>query len=359
MNEHRNCQWRIASRPSGNVKASDFRYTEEPIPEPADGEFLMRTLYLGIRPVMRMYMQGRSIAGERPLDIGDVIHGRGVAEVVRSRHRDFQDGDIVQGQIGWQTWKVSSNNVAERILKLPDTGLSCSLGAGVLGMNGFSAYTGFVHCGHPMAGDVVVVSAAAGGVGSTVVQIARILGCRVIGIAGGRKKCDMLIELGCDAAIDYKHENLASRLSVLCPNGIDVYFDNVGGETLTTCLENLAFGARIVLCGSISEYMLDEPFGLKNYTRLRAANASMNGFFVYNMAHLFDEASQRLAHWIRAGELVPVQDIVEGFDQMPAALARLYEGQNVGVQICRVREDPSDNMASANESDRQEDTAHE
>lgn len=338
MNEDRNCQWRIASRPSGNVTASDFLYTEEVIPEPRDGEFLLRTLYLGIRPVMRMYMQGRTVAGERPLAIGDIIHGRGVAEVVRSRNPDFTDGDIIQGQIGWQTWKISSNSESERILKLPDSGLPCSLGAGVLGMNGFSAYAGFVHCGHPMAGDVVVVSAAAGGVGSTVVQLARILGCRVIGIAGGRKKGELLTELGCDAAIDYKSENLAARLSELCPDGIDVYFDNVGGETLSTCLENLAFGARIVLCGSISEYMLAEPFGLKNYTRLRAANASMNGFFVYNMSHLFDEASQRLAHWIRSGELVPVQDIVEGFDQMPTALARLYDGQNVGVQICRVRE---------------------
>ena len=300
----------------------------------------MRTLYLGIRPVMRMYMQGRAVAGERPLEIGDLIHGRGVAEVMQSRHPEFEEGDIVQAQIGWQTWKTSNNSAGERIIKMQNNGLPWSLGVGVLGMNGFSAYTGFIHCGHPLAGDDVVVSAAAGGVGSTVVQIARILGCRVIGIAGGPKKCQLLEQLGCHATIDYKQEDLEGRLAELCPDGIDVYFDNVGGTTLATCLDRLAFGARIVLCGSISEYMLEKPFGLKNYTRLRAANASMNGFFVYNMTHLFGEATERLSHWIRRGELVPVQDIVDGFEKMPAALARLYDGDNVGAQICRVRAEP-------------------
>ncbi len=208
-------------------------------------------------------------------------------------------------------------------------------------MNGFSAYTGFVHCGHPMAGDVAVVSAAAGGVGSTVVQIARILGCRVIGIAGGPRKCELLTELGCDSAIDYKNECLDARLSELCPRGMDIYFDNVGGEMLETCMEHLAMHARIVLCGSISEYMRDEPFGPRNYTNLRMVNGSMNGFFVYNFEHLFDEATERLAGWIREGRLKPVEDIVDGFDHMPDALARLYEGDNVGVQVCRIRPEPN------------------
>lgn len=342
MNEDRNCQWRIAARPSGNVCASDFAYEEHPIPDIGRDEFLLRTLYLGIRPLMRMYMQGLSIAGEAPLDIGDLIHGRGVAQVVRSRHPDFAEGDVIQGQIGWQTWKASKGTVRERIRKLDYTGLPYSLGAGALGMNGFSAYTGFVQCGHPMAGDVVVVSAAAGGVGSTVVQIARILGCRVIGIAGGPKKCELLGDLGCDGAIDYKNENVGERLDSLCPDGIDIYFDNVGGELLETCLDRLAFAARIVACGSISEYMRDEPFGPRNYGNLRAVNGSMNGFFVYNFEHLFDEATERLANWIRSGELRPVEDIVDGFDNMPAALARLYAGDNVGVQVCRVRDEGSD-----------------
>jgi NADPH-dependent curcumin reductase CurA len=347
VNEKRNCQWRVAARPSGNVRESDFAYEEHPIPDIGPGEFLLRTLYLGIRPVMRMYMQGLAVAGEEPLAIGDVIHGRGVAQVVESRHPDFAAGDVIQGQLGWQTWKASRGTEAERIRKLDYTGLPWSLGAGVLGMNGFSAYTGFVHCGHPLAGDVAVVSAAAGGVGSTVVQIARVLGCRVIGIAGGPEKCGLLLDLGCDAAIDYKSEDIGARLAELCPAGIDIYFDNVGGETLTTCLEHLAMRARVVLCGSISEYMLDEPFGPTNYTNLRMVNGTMNGFFVYNFEHLFDEATERLAGWIRGGQLRPVEDIVNGFDNMPAALARLYAGDNVGVQICRVRPEPEWGHSSA------------
>ena len=341
MNEDRNCQWRIAARPSNNVKASDFTYEEHPIPDIGDGEFLLRTLYLGLRPVMRMYMQGISVVGEAPLDIGEVIHGRGVAQVVRSNHPDFSAGDIIQGQLGWQTWKASRGTQAERIRKLTYTGLPYSLGAGVLGMNGFSAYTGFVHCGRPLSGDVAVISAAAGGVGSTVAQIARILGCRVIGIAGGPQKCELLHNLGCDAAIDYKNENIDARLTELCPDGIDVYFDNVGGETLETCLNHLAMQARLVLCGSISEYMRDEPFGPRNYTNLRVVNGTMSGFFVYNFEHLFDEATDRMSAWIRNGELTPVEDVVDGFENMPDALARLYDGDNVGVQLCRVREEPT------------------
>ena len=340
MRDDRNCQWRIAARPSGNVRPTDFVYEEHTIPDIGPGEFLLKTLYLGIRPVMRMYMQGHAVAGEIPLEIRDLIHGRGVAQVISSMHPDFAEGDVIQGQIGWQTYKASRGTKAERIRKLDYTGLPYSLGAGVLGMNGFSAYTGFVHCGHPMAGDVAVVSAAAGGVGSTVIQIARILGCRVIGIAGGRRKCDLLLELGCDAAIDYKDQDLGGRLSETCPNGIDIYFDNVGGDTLATCMDHLAMNARIVLCGSISEYMLDEPFGLCNYTNLRMVNGTMSGFFVYNFEHLFDEATENLAEWIRSGQLSPVEDIVDGFDNMPDALARLYTGDNVGVQVCRVREEP-------------------
>ncbi len=342
MNEDRNCQWRLAAHPKGNVKDADFEYREESVPVPGPGEFLLRTLYLGVRPVMRMYMQGIAAAGEKPLQIGDVIHGRGVAQVVRSDHPEYAVGDIVHGQLGWQTWKVSRGIAAERIIKMQANGLPYIYGAGVLGMNGFSAYGGLIECGRPKTGETVLVSAAAGGVGSTVVQIARILGCRVVGIAGGPEKCALIRELGCEAAIDYKNENLEARLDELCPEGIDVYFDNVGGETLAAVLERLAFGARIVLCGSISEYMREPPFRLGNYTRLRAVNGSMRGFFVYNFAAHFDEMSGKLAGWIKAGQLRPVQSVIDGFENMPAALAALYDGRNTGVQICRVRGEPED-----------------
>jgi NADPH-dependent curcumin reductase CurA len=342
MQENLNCQWRIAARPDGNVKPTDFAYHEVPIPVPADGEFLLRTLYLGVRPVMRMYMQGASVAGEQPLQLGDLIHGRGVAQVVESNHPDFLAGDVVHGQLGWQTWKVSRGTAAERFIRMADSGTPYIYGAGATGMNGFSAYGGLLECGRPQSGETVVVSAAAGGVGSTVVQIARILGCRVIGIAGGPEKCALVREIGAAATIDYKAEDLRTRLPELCPDGIDVYFDNVGGETLETVLDHLAMRARIVLCGSISEYMRAEPFALCNYTRLRAVNGSMNGFFVYNFEPLFGEMAERLSGWIAEGKLQPVQSVVDGFENMPAALAELYDGRNVGVQICRVRGEPNE-----------------
>ncbi|QFU75540.1 NADP-dependent oxidoreductase [Halioglobus maricola] len=342
MNEQRNCQWRVAARPEGNVKPTDFQYAEEPIPEIGDGEFLLRTLYLGLRPVMRMYMSGVSAAGEDPLALGDVIHGRGVAQVVASRHPDFSPGEVVHGQLGWQTWKASSGSEQERFIKMDYPDLSAALGVGVLGMNGYSAWGGLMQCGKPQRGDVLVVSAAAGGVGSTVVQMGKALGCTVIGIAGGPEKCALVKSLGADEVIDYKSDDVAHQLTACCPQGIDVYFDNVGGETLVACLDRLAMNARVVLCGSISEYTRDEPFGLTNYTRLRRVNASMNGFFVYNFQPLFPQATAELADLVRSGQLKPVQDVVEGFNAMPDALARLYDGRNVGVQICRVRNEENE-----------------
>jgi len=343
LNPDVNQQWRIAARPDGNVKQSDFQYHEDPIPTSGEGEFLLETLYLNLAPVMRMYMQGLPAAGERPLDIGDVIHGRGVGRVIQSHHPDYQVGDVIQGQIGWQTYKVSRATPQERMYKMPATikeqGLSYSLGVSTLGMTGFSAYTGFMRYGEPQKGDVVVVSGAAGGVGSIVVQLAKIQGCRVIGIAGGADKCAFARSLGCDEMIDYKTDNIPDKLAEYCPDGLDIYFDNVGGDILQACLDRLAFGARVVLCGSISEYLRDEPFGPTNYTNLRAANASMRGFFVYNCADMFDQASHDMAGWIAEGKLKIRENILDGFDKMPDGLAQLYAGANQGVQLCRVRGD--------------------
>ncbi len=340
MKDNVNCQWRIAARPDGNVKRSDFEYREEPIPAPGEGEMLVKTLFLGLAPVMRMYMQGLPAAGERPLDIGDIIHGRGVGEVVESNHPDYKVGDIVQGQMGWQTYKVTKATPKERYFKCKDYGLSYGLCAGVLGMTGLSAYGGFVYSGKPQKDDVVVVSGAAGGVGSLVVQMAKIMCRRVIGIAGGPEKCAVIKELGCDEAIDYKNDNIADALAEYCPEGIDLYFDNVGGEILAACLDNLAMNARIVLCGSISEYLKKDRAGPANYTNLRRVNGSMNGFFVYNYIDRFEESADQFAKWIHEGRLKPVQDMAHGFDAMPDALASLYAGRNVGVQCCQIREEP-------------------
>ena len=276
---------------------------------------LLKMRYLGLAPVMRMYMQGLNPSGETPLAVGDVIHGRGVAEVVESNHPDYRSGDIVQGQLGWQTFKATSATPKERFFKCKDYG-------------------------RPKEGDLAVVSGAAGGVGSIVVQMLKILGCRVIGIAGGPEKCRFIRDLGCEQAIDYKNEDACARVSELCPQGMDLYFDNVGGELLAACLDNLALGARIVLCGSISEYLREQRFALSNYLNLRRVNGSMSGFFVYNYQDRFGDAFDGLAAWIRAGQLKPVQDTVEGFENMPEALARLYDWRNVGVQCCSVRGEP-------------------
>lgn len=278
-------------------------------------------------------MSGEPIAGEAALAIGDVIHGRGVAEVIESKHADFDIGDMLHGQIGWQEYKISRATPGERFIKIQARGLSYGLSLGPLGMTGYSAYFGFVANGEPKAGDTVVVSAAAGGVGSIVIQLAKIHGCRVIGIAGGSKKCAAIAKY-CDATIDYKNQSVDEQLRELLPQGLDIYFDNVGGDTLSACLDNLARDARVVLCGSISEYMLDQPYGLRNYTKLRRANASMRGFFVYNHEAQFEQAEQALANWLINGELEPVVDVSLGFESMPSSLARLYSHKNIGSAYC-------------------------
>lgn len=336
-----NCQWRIAAKPAGNVKPNDFAWHEEPVPIPKDGEVLLETIYLGLAPVMRMYMMGTDRTGDKHQQIGDVIRGRGVAKIIESKHRNWEAGDIVQGSIGWQTYTASAMTKPEKFFKVTSHDLPYSLAAGVLGMNGLSAHAGFFSCGEPRKGDVTVISGAAGGVGSMVVQMAKITeSSKIIGIAGGAEKCRIIRQLGCDEAIDYKSESVPERLAELCPNGIDYYFDNVGGDILSACLERLAMHARIVLCGSISEYTRETPFGLTNYTRLRAVEGRMGGFFVYNHVNRWYEVMDEIADWIRFGKLKPVQDVIEGFQAMPEALSRLYEGKNVGVQCCKVREEP-------------------
>ena len=343
VDDDANYQWRIARRPQGNVTPQDFGFHAEDIPDVGEGEVLLRTLYLGLAPVMRFYMQATARTGDAPLSIGDVIHGRGVAQIIKSRHPDWQEGQIVQGQIGWQTYKVSRMTEQEKFFVMPKNGLPSALGAGVLGMTGLSAYAGFFACGSPQEGDRMVLSGAAGGVGSMVSQLAaNVVGCDVIGMAGGTEKCDFIQEHGCSAAIDYKSDDIGAMLDALRPEGIDLYFDNVGGETLEACLERLRMNARIVLCGSISEYTRDDPFKLSNYTRLRATDSIMRGFFVYNHLDRWNAVMDDLAGWIKDGKLKPVQDIARGFQTMPRALANLYYGTNIGVQCCEVRGEPKE-----------------
>jgi NADPH-dependent curcumin reductase CurA len=227
----------------------------------------------------------------------------------------------------------------ERFLKVKHHELSYAHSVRILSMTGLTAHTSFMQQGQPKEGDVVVVSGAAGGVGHMVVQMAKIKGCRVIGIAGGPKKCAIVTGLGADAMIDYKNESVPARIAELCPDGMDIYYDNVGGEILEACLENLAYDARIVLCGSISEYTREEQFGLKNYTKLRNANAIMHGYMVYNYIDEFDATNAQLANWIASGQMIPLIDELIGFDKMPEALIGVYDGSNVGTRCVKVKLD--------------------
>lgn len=306
---------------------------------PDDDEVLLETLYLGIAPIMRMYMMNHPMSNEADLDIGDVIHGRGVARVLKSNHSDYHEGDVVQGQLGWQTHKVSKMTPGERFLKVKHHDLSYAHSVRILSMTGLTAYTGFFDQGQPKKGETIVVSGAAGGVGHMVVQMAKIVGCRVVGIAGGPEKCAVVTGLGADEMIDYKNDDVAEKIAEYCPDGLDVYFDNVGGETLEACLDNLAYNARIVLCGSISEYARKEKFGLKNYTNTRAANATMHGYFVYNYLDQFDTCNAQLADWITSGQIQPLIDQLDGFDKMPEALIGVYTGSNLGTRCVKVKMD--------------------
>jgi NADPH-dependent curcumin reductase CurA len=334
-----NRQWVLAERPVGRpVRESDFRLVESPLPAPGRGEFLVRTLYLSLAPVMRMYMlDGAGI--EKPLEIGEVMRGRGVGQVIASTHPDYHVGDYVQGKLGWQEYSVSDGSPYYMMYKVRQRLVPLSTAVGVLGLTGFTSYLGLVDIGQPKRGETVLVSGAAGGVGSNVGWIARNLGCRVVGIAGTTAKCWMLTEhLGYDAAINYRTEDVPARIREFCPNGVDIFFDNVGGEILDHALGALNRYGRVISCGRISEYLRspDDPYRVRNWHRIGAQRASMRGFFIYDFAEHFPRAERQMAQWIAEGRMHPMEDVLEGLEQMPRALLRLYDGHNTGKQIVRV-----------------------
>ncbi len=336
-----NKQWTVAEHPIKEVDHHHFKYQESSVPKLKDGQILIKSHYLNVAPVMRMYMMkdGGGFSTEKLLTIGDVIHGRGVGEVVDSTHTDYKCGDYVHGQLGWQTYKISSVTPQEKFVKMRKRSVPIHNGLSVLGMTGYSAYCGFIHKGKPKVGDVVLVSGAAGGVGSMVVQIAKAIGCsKVIGVAGGETKCNIVRDLGADEMIDYKNENVEDRLQELLSEGCDVFFDNVGGPIFDASLIHLKRGARVVLCGAISEYAMKEPFIPKNVFKIRRKAASLNGFFVYDHKHQFEEAERDMASWIQSGQLKALVDIDHGFDRMPHALIGLYTGTNIGKRMVKVSE---------------------
>jgi NADPH-dependent curcumin reductase CurA len=333
-----NRQWVLKRRPVGMVKPDDFELRSAPVPEPAEGELLVRTLWLSFDPTQRGWIEDRP-SYLPPVAIGEVMRASSVGQVERSRHPGFQAGDLVFGLGGWQEWFTVPGAGFPGVQKVP-AGVPPSWMLGVLGVTGVTAYFGLLDLGKPKRGETVVVSGAAGATGSVAGQIARLQGCRVIGIAGGPEKCRWVVERArFDACVDYKHEPVARRLGELCPHGLDVYFDNVGGEILEAALEHLALRARVVLCGGIASYNDVEPRpGPRNLMNLVIQRARMEGFIVLDYFGRMEEAVRQLGAWVQAGEIVHEEDVQHGFENVPATLVRLFEGRNLGKQLLQLGE---------------------
>ena len=329
-----NRQFRLAARPVGMPKRSDWNLTEEPARAPSDGEVLVRTQYISLDPAMRGWMNDVK-SYVPPVGLGEIMRAGAVGEVVESKHAGFAAGDPVSGTFGVQTYATvpgaSLTKVDTSIAPLP-------VYLGTLGMPGMTAYFGLLDVGQPKSGETVVVSGAAGAVGTVVGQIAKIKGCRVVGIAGGKEKGDFLVrELGFDAAIDYKSGDLRAALREHCPKGVDVYFDNVGGEILNTVLRALARKARIVICGAVSQYNSTTGFeGPSNYMSLLVNRARMEGMVVFDYAAQFPAAAREMAGWLADGKLKSREDIVPGFDTFPETLLKLFKGENLGKLVLQV-----------------------
>ncbi len=329
-----NHQFRLAARPDGMVGPEHFDYVEEPLPELTDGQVLIKTAYISLDPAMRGWMsEGRSYIP--PVQIGEVMRAGTVGEVVESKGQKFAVGDHVTGWLGVQEYAVCDENA---VFKVDAGEIPLTTYLGALGMPGVTAYFGLLDVGAPKEGETVVVSGAAGAVGSVVGQIAKIKGCRVVGIAGGPDKCAWIVdELGFDAAIDYKGEDVGEALRKHCPEGVDVYFDNVGGEILDAALARLARGARVVICGAISQYNnMTSMRGPSNYMSLLVNRARMEGFVVIDYMGRAPEATREMAGWITEGKLVAREDVVEGFESFPHALQKLFRGENVGKLVLKV-----------------------
>lgn len=326
-----NHQFRLAARPVGLPKPSDWQYTEEPVPEPGDGEVLVKIRYISLDPAMRGWMNdARSYIA--PVGIGEVMRALTAGEVIASKAPDLAVGDLVIGVLGVQEYAVAHGKALTKV----DTALApLPVSLSTLGMTGLTAYFGLLDIGKPVAGETVVVSGAAGAVGSVVGQLAKLKGCRAVGIAGGSEKCRYVVEeLGFDAAIDYKSQNVAKGLHEHCPQGIDIYFDNVGGEILDAALASLARHARVIVCGAISQYNATGAApGPSNYLSLLVNHASMTGFVVFDYADRYAEGLRELAGWYAAGKLSSREDIATGLESFPDTLLRLFAGENTGKLV--------------------------
>jgi NADPH-dependent curcumin reductase CurA len=330
-----NHQVRLAARPQGLIKRSDFEFTQTPIPTPGKGEFVVAVSHISLDPAMRGWMNAGASYIE-PVEIGDVMRAGAIGRVVASEHAGFAVGDHVNGIFGVQEYALSDGRGAVKI----DTSFApIETYLGARGMTGLTAYFGLLDVGKVQAGETVVVSGAAGAIGSVAGQIAKIKGARAIGIAGGPEKCRWIVdELGFDAAIDYKSEDVRAALHKHAPERVDVYFDNVGGEILDDVLAYLARGARIVICGAISQYNNAEAMrGPSNYMALLVFRASMTGFVVFDYADRYREAAAELGGWISEGRLISREEVIDGrVEDFPETLARLFAGENTGKLVLRL-----------------------
>jgi hypothetical protein len=337
MAELKNRQWLLAARPQGIIKESDFRWNETSVPPLKDGQVVVRNLAFSFDPTQRGWMSMDTYMPAIP--IGQTMKAGTIGQVVDSKRPGFAKGDLVQGLFGWEDYTVNGGEGLMGLQKLP-AGTDPVLALSLLGTTGLTAYFGTIAVGAVKSGDTFVVSGAAGATGSVSGMIAKIKGCRVVGIAGGREKCDWLLkEAGFDAAIDYKSENVGEALTKCCPQGINVYFDNVGGEILDHALARLAHGARVVLCGAISQYNnLGErtPVGPKNYFNLIMQGARMEGFLVFHFLARYPEAIAEMSKWYAEGKLKNEVDLQQGLENAPKTIIRLFTGANFGKQLLKL-----------------------
>lgn len=331
-------QWRLAARPEGIPDRSHFALTDAPIPSVQPGKAVAKTLYLGVAPVMLRYMRNET-EFESPLELGTLMPGRGVAQIIESNCEGLPVGAIVQARLGWQEYVLIDESDRPAPFLLP-TDLPLSHGIGAVSLSGITALVGVRDIGKVARTDRILVSGAAGGVGSHVAEIAKALGAQeVVGIAGGPEKCTRLQrDMAYDHVIDYKNEDVDIALDRLFPDGIDLYFDNVGGALLDNILARLRRRARIVICGSISEYLTEKENKHRfiNLQNLGRQDAKMEGFFVFDYEDVYPQCLEMLATWVREGALNPVEDISQGIETLPDALADLYLGNNIGVRMVEV-----------------------
>ena len=329
----KNLQVVLASRPQGPVTENHFRFVESAMPLPDEGEVLLRNLFLSLDPYMRMRMNaGKSYAP--PVEIGDVMVGGTLGEVLESKDPRFKKGEMVTGRMGWQLFATAP---AQALRKVDTRGAPLSTALGVVGMPGVTAWYGLLRIGEPRPGETVVVSAASGAVGSVVGQIARLKGCRAVGIAGGEVKCDYVVDkLGFDACVDYKSPSFESKLREAAPDGIDIYFENVGGRVLDVVLPLLNAFARIPFCGYVSEYDESAPHGVLHLRSLLVSRARLQGYIISEHLDIWEEALADLSAWLAAGKLRYHETITNGLENAPAAFIGMLKGMNLGKQLVKL-----------------------